>query len=462
MFIHQRIIAFFFAMTLVACGHQCLAQRWLSMDRGFACLYAGPTAYELTIDNNNDRLFISGVLAENGYCEEWRTPGYWDGTEWQRVGVSTPSIYFLTTGYFHDTLFAANPIYGDDYSNFLKWNGEVWDTIPGGPKSFGMYHMLEHEDYLYVSGAFQECAGVSANLVFRYDGNTVEPLVDYFNDVAFGQTIAFYNDSLFVGGYYYNNEDQVFHLGSVYNKKIHPVGQGLNSDCNVEALCVHDGVLWIGGYFGPGNFDPVKYYHLAYYDGYSIKPSPWQPDGRVTALKSYNNELYMAGWFAHIEDKESHCVAKINDFGYYSLNPDTVYNQYGLPASYGINIVKDMEIWHDTLYLAGSFGSIGSDTALNCIAKLNRALTPGKVPLSENIVLYPNPTTGDFVLKASAYFNQSASVHLHDATGRHIFTEQWPLGERIKVIDSTYLANGVYIVTIETSSGLWVRRLVKE
>lgn len=461
MFLRKEIILFLVGIAMVTHGYHCFAQRWAGMDKGFICFYAGASGYELAIDNKN-QLCISGTLPENGYCEEWRVPARWNGNSWDKLGDLYTSIYFLTLGSYKDTLYTFNSYYGNNYSNFLKWNGTTWDSIAGGPSSVSMYAMLEYDGVLYASGAFEKCAGDSANLVFSYDGYEVKPLVRYFDYPSLGLALAFYHDTLFVAGSFRNEQDQIFHFGSVYDFDIHQVGQGLQTNCIVEAMEVHDGVLWLGGTFGPGNFGSDQFNFLAYYDGHSIQLSPWQPDGRVVALKSHNNELYVAGWFAHIEELEAHCVAKINDFGYFSLNPDTVYSQAGHPASYSPGIVRDIEVWNDTLYLSGAFGSIGSSTELNCIAKLNRSLSANVPSLPENVLLYPNPFNDYIILETGALFLQNAHLNLYDTAGKRILTDSWPSGERKRRMPLGNLPSGLYLLTIESNQGRITKRIVKE
>jgi hypothetical protein len=311
-----------------------------------------------------------------------------------------------------------------------------------------------------VAGGFNDCSGDSANLVFRYDGEKVEPLVDFFVDVGFGKALAFYHDTLFVGGYFRDYARDIFHFASVYNNDIHQVTSSITYDAIIETMCVHDGVLWLGGGFNPGNFGLEKVTFLAYYDGKNVYPSPWQPNGRVVSLKSYNNELYMAGWFTQIEEKESHGIAKINDFGYFSLNTDTVYNKAGFPRLTGM--IRDMEIWKDTLYITGAFGSIGKDTTLNTIAKLNRSLSEGVVFLQSDLTLYPNPSHDQLTLETGSYFNQPASIVLYDAQGRKVMTDSWSAGEKRKQMSVENLENGVYLVVVETTAGrVMIKRILK-
>lgn len=462
MHFRQTLVNLICLVAATISNQSCFSQLWLNMDQGFGCVLHGTVIREIFADSENDLLYVSGELFSDGYCEEWRNPGVWNGQAWERVGDEpAPSIYFHTIGNFRGNLYSSNLLdyFAENY--FVQWNGSSWDYISPGPNG-ALYSMVEHNDYLYVSGVFNRIGETPANLVFRYDGETIEPLVDSFAQVAFGNSIAFYDDTLFVGGSFFNYDDQVFHLGSVFNNRIHRVGQGLNWDCLIETLCVHDGVLWLGGYFGPGNFDAEQHYYLAYYDGYTIRPAPWQPDGRVVELTSYNNELYLAGWFAHIEELESHGIAKINDFGYYALNPDTLYRIPDIPGSYSFDIVETMEIWNDTLYIGGNFTAIGSNTELNRIAKLNRALTAHPQDLADDLLLYPNPALNEIALQTNTFFNQDATISIFDASGRLVQTGIWTMAERRKQLQVNHLQNGVYLIRIETESASIVKRFVKQ
>jgi hypothetical protein len=465
MHIYQRVAAFLVCIPWGFCVPSCGAQLWKDLDGGFGCQSMLSIGYELAVDEIGNQLLLSGDLPFTRSCETWRMPAKWNGKHWNRLGdvletAGAGQISFKTIGVYNGEIYSANPLKSYSNSCFIKWNGINWDTIAGGPASFSLYCMIEHDNFLYVSGAFNYCEGDSANLVFRYDGEKVEPLVDFFGDVEFGLTMAFYHDTLFVGGSFRDYERDIYHFASVYNNNIHKETSMITYDAIIETMCVHDDVLWLGGCFNPGNFGLDKQTFLAYYDGKNIYPSPWQPNGRVVSLKSYNNELYMAGWFSQIEDKESHGIAKINDFGYFSLNTDTMYNKAGEPRLTGM--VRDMEIWKDTLYLAGAFGSIGKDTTLNTIAKLNRSLSGQNQLMQGDISVYPNPTHDQIKLETAAYFNQPALIKLYDSLGRQVIADSWPAGEKRKQIAMENLENGVYVVVVATTAGnVMIKRIIK-
>ncbi len=465
--VYQGIAVFLLYISSFFSISNCKAQIWKGLKGGFGCTYgsAGAYGFELEVDEDRDCLLLSGELYFGKDCKAWRMPAMWNGHHWIKMGEPDTAfnhISFKTIGTFNGDIYSSNPIAGYDNSSFIKWNGYSWDTISGGSTDFSMYEIKQFGDYLYVVGAFTECANESANLIYRFDGEKIEPLVDFFESTPFGLCMEFYKDTLYVGGYFSDYTRDIHSFASVYNHQIHRVSLGLTYETIVEAMCVHDGVLWIGGSFASGNFGVDHQTYLAYYDGEKIHPSPWQPDGRVTALKSYNNELYIAGRFGKIEGVEAHCLAKINDFGYYSLNSDTFFTKWGQFGSYMPGIVRDMEIWKDTLYITGDFGSIGRDTTLNTVAKLNRSLSEDAAFLQSEIILYPNPAHDQFILETGTYFNQPASIVIFDAQGRLVMTESWPAGEKRKQVAVENLENGLYLVVVETNEGrVMIKRILK-
>ncbi len=75
----------------------------------------------------------------------------------------------------------------------------------------------------------------------------------------------------------------------------------------------------------------------------------------------------------------------------------------------------------------------------------------------ESFVVHPNPAHG--VLYLSATKTAITNVTLCDAMGRYLTVSRLPTGN---AIDISGLVNGVYVVAIETLSGSFTRRFVKE
>ncbi len=447
--------------SLISLAHH--GQLWLDLDSGFRCGPHFSYVYQLLGDNENKTITACGLIRTHN-CEEFYVPAMWDGSNWTKIGEIGDSYgVFYPMGKYSNSLYAGSRYFGNDKTPFLQFTNHGWDSVATDMKLFDFSSFMELNGELYgtVLG-YYTIAGDSANLAFKYDGNQILPLVDFFSEDARGHCLALYHDTLFVGGRFWDSQRNINNFASIYDGDIHRVGQGFGWDANVEAMVVYDGKLWLGGTFLGEYFGISGYAHLLYYDGHAIYPAPHQPNGRVVSMEVYENELYLAGWFSEIDGMESHGVAKFNQFGSFALNSDTIYNSYDTPASRFPNVVRDIAIMNDTLYIAGDFKRIGSCDNLNSIAKLNKSLTGKNIPLQSNFIIYPNPTLGELVLETNNYFNQSAPIRMYDSSGRLVLEDIWLLGERQKRISLSSFSNGAYILQLETNGEKLSRTIIKE
>jgi hypothetical protein len=455
-----RKIAFVFSFFLISLTHN--GQLWLDLDSGFRCGPHFSYVYQLLPDNENKTITAGGWLTTLD-CEELYVPATWDGNSWSELGEKSDyDMIFDPLMKYNEKIYAGNHYFGTDKNSLVLFSEQQWDTIPVSFYPSLITDFIEYNDLLYATGGYFIINGDTSNLIFHYDGNQVQPLVDFFDENARGNCLAFYHDTLFVGGRFWDSQRNINHCASIYDGDIHKAGQGFGLDANVEAMVVYDNKLWLGGTFDIGSFGNTERLHLAYYDGHSIYPAPHQTNGRVVSMEVYENELYLAGWFSEIDGMESHGVAKLNQFGSFALNPDTIYNSYDTPASTFPNVVRDIAIMNDTLYIAGDFKRIGSCDNLNSIAKLNKSLTGNLVPLQSNFIIYPNPTQGDFILETNNYFNQSVPIRMYDSSGRLVLEDTWLLGERQKRISLSSFSNGAYILHLETNGEKLSRTIIKE
>ncbi|MFH2052662.1 MAG: FlgD immunoglobulin-like domain containing protein [bacterium] len=102
-----------------------------------------------------------------------------DGSAWSRLG--TGSLVAQDLAVFRDELFMVGYIYSPtlyDPSTVWKWTGSDWipwfvtDGIPG--------QVVEHDDLLYVAGAFASVNGDSVANIFAWDGVNILPLDNGF------------------------------------------------------------------------------------------------------------------------------------------------------------------------------------------------------------------------------------------------------------------------------------------
>lgn len=470
-FVHQRIVNLvkLVIVTQAVLWHGLsFSQTWRQVGQGLSCTGDGGVN-ELFADTIHDMLLGRGGLGFDGDCDTLRNAVAYNGEEWLRLGNPLESTAGYSVGVFNGEIVSAGIFYPGFQNMFVNniaiWNNTTWDTIPQGPNDPGTFTIEQFGAWLYIAGTFTKCGGDSTKLVCRWNGQEWDKLINYYGEGEFGLALAMYKDTLYLGGGYYGNEEQTGRancLSAIYNLEPHQVGVGLTRNSIVEALCVHNDTLWIGGTFPEGNFEeyPINSYLLTYANG-ELKPYHSQPNIRITALKSYQGNLYIGGWFQG-EDEEpawDGCmnVALLHQGQIYCLNYGEFVNGQ----------LRDIEVWKDTLYVAGDMWAIG-DTLVRNVAYLDWPLKdiytllgiepPTIPPTITQLTIYPNPAFNNITVASPDTIH---SIEIFDITGRVIFTYK---PETTKAtLDISSLAAGCYLCNIRMVNGQQVtRRIVRQ
>lgn len=439
------------------------AQLWLDMDNGFGCQAFG--VKEISLDASGEHIVSRGDFTSLNSCVEMRNTSVWSGSAWQNMGCSDG------IGQGGGLAVYQNALYSTGFSSCVDnvvasylygWDGLSWSSFWISDESSSAYDMIVHDEKLYVSGAIFEIQGEPYTTLFSFDGNIVVPLISessfYTGDSSFGNALAVYHDTLFVGGKFKGADLQgrTDNFASVYDETIHKVSVGLeNSSSIVEALCVHRDTLFIGGLFYPDvELQLEDTSALLFYDGHSLKSYGINSTNRITALKSYNDELYIGGWFNALNDTPCIGVAKLNGHQLTPLNTEPFYSP-------GMEIVsptiRDLEILHDTLYIGGSFLSIGNATTHGGIAKLNMNLNLDFPEINDqvSISVYPNPASSTLMLKG---INRDETfVQITDASGRMLYDAVYS-----NQLDVSSFASGMYFLKVSNGHRCSVLSFVKE
>ena len=77
----------------------------------------------------------------------------------------------------------------------------------------------------------------------------------------------------------------------------------------------------------------------------------------------------------------------------------------------------------------------------------------------ENVKLYPNPASSNVTIEIPSLNNENYSVAILDAMGRLVFEEK-AIAENKKVIETSFLKNGIYFVRIYNGNDSRVEKLV--
>ncbi len=98
------------------------------------------------------------------------------------------------------------------------------------------------------------------------------------------------------------------------------------------------------------------------------------------------------------------------------------------------------------------------DKSKKTYSKNTKATSSEFVKQSENITIYPNPTTGAFSLKLNSKMSR---IKITDITGKIIYSDNNIVDEIVKIDISTQ-TQGIYIVKITTENKVLTTKIIKQ
>ncbi len=108
----------------------------------------------------------------------------------------------------------------------------------------------------------------------------------------------------------------------------------------------------------------------------------------------------------------------------------------------------------------GDNGTVDAAAVTICSKKFT-PIVPSQIDLSE-VMIYPNPTQGDFVVLFSSKFSSGVTIIVHDVMGKKIYEKAFtssPLFNESIHLDS--LQAGVYFVTVIDSFTTTIKKIIK-
>lgn len=88
------------------------------------------------------------------------------------------------------------------------------------------------------------------------------------------------------------------------------------------------------------------------------------------------------------------------------------------------------------------------------------ALREGELTSNENLILFPNPSTGSITLQLTACENCTSTINVYDVLGQMVFTETRKAGGNTGTYDLSKLPKGVYQVKVAYDNVTEYRKLV--
>ena len=409
---------------------------------------------------------------------------------------------------FNDTLYVVG-VFDSLYSPLQYCSGfAVWDSSQWNCKSFSpsiaqaglCINTFQNE--LYVGGYGYLLSQPGMKRIGRYDGTQFQPLGKGISD-GMVSCMQEYNGELYVGGNF-TTVDSIINAKRIARwdgNQWHAIGTGVTGGLpSLYAMAKYKGELYVGGNFSSINGFPSQ--NISRFNGVSWDSLNAGVSGFILSMlvDSINDVLYVGGAIGSAGGIPTPCGVAMWDGSNWSavgaapiLNPVDMVMYKGKLFAGGVQkglnslgqmvfqmawfdganwipvcdtmdsgVIESMCVYNDELFVGGYFKMI-NDSALYGIARThfpNVSVIEYNAGLS-TVKVYPNPTNAILNLKTENETEKIISFSLYSVHGNLLKSKQ-SLKESKSEIDLTNLSNGMYLIRINTSSGVSNFKVLKE
>lgn len=379
------------------------------------------------ISKYNSKIYVGGVFASLGNIPA-KSLGTWDGSAWDSLSV--PPFKSNLTG----AVYALEPIGSELYmggvfdsvasmpcKGIAKWNNVFWTCLPFPlmSTSISINAICEYNGEIYAAGNFESPL---------YPNDTIQDIIKYDG-----------TNWLSVGG-------------------------GMHgSMTNVETMAVYNGELYVAGLFTISEGNIGNY--IQRWDG-----NNWSDvgggvmglgmgNGQIHKLQVFESKLFAFGVFEVAGGVSAKYVASWDgtDWCGYGDNLD--------------NIPLTSCVYNDSLYMGGAFWTINGDS-IKSVAKFigvsadtcgNTTGVNETEAVAFDFNLYPNPTNSSITL-AFETNSEKASFSIMNYSGQVVMKKEdlkTIKGKNEFKIDLNDLSNGIYLIQVQTGSGITSKKIIK-
>lgn len=356
--------------------------------------------------------------------------------------------YFSSMGYINNT-------------GLSLWDGTKWDSLPKRAfrfdKQVTVNGFLKKGGLLYIVGQFDTIAGQPANGLATWDGINFNPIplpisIATASDFYISSIVEFQNEIYICGG--------LFNIGTTGGARdvykfngttwVSTTGTGFyGSFDGIGKLIVYNNELYGGGHMSTSTGNPgnniIKWNGTGWQDvGFGNTPSFIG----IEQMLVYHNQLWVIGWFTKVANMPASNIAIYDGNNWCSL-ADTFQNK-ALSAA----------IYRDTIYVAGGFTKINSDTNMAYVAKIkyptlySQCVNVGIKELNNTQLfeVYPNPTNSILNIVDENNQLQNATIQIQNYLGQDVFTSPFT-----NQIDLSSFSAGMYFLIIKGSNNKTVK-----
>jgi trimeric autotransporter adhesin len=394
-----------------------------------------------------DSLYIAGSFDSVANMSIKNIAG-WNGMNYFNVKGETFSGRPSTLSEYNSQLCAGGG--GSSFKHIASYNGTGWNTIGGGSNSGGVFTSAVYNGELYIAGNLTDAGGVFVNRIARWDGSSWKAVgsgvTGGVTDIA---TMAVYKGELYAGGSFnMAGGKPAWGVARWNGTSWDSIEGGVDDYVRCMVVDTVKNVLYIGGNFNYVD-DTIYSPYVAMWDGtkwHGMKGGEfmWGAYG----LGMYRGELYCGTATGSVDS----IFVKWND---------STQKWLPIPGLAG-GTVTTMQVYHDTLFVGGSFTSINGDSGMRGIAKYYappKPISVGEVKKKEmKLSVNPNPL-GD---KAIIQYELPAEVKkavftLYDLQGKLIKSVSLDPKTTSALLNCSDLRNGIYLYDLELD-GVSVQR----
>jgi hypothetical protein len=385
--------------------------------------------------------------------------------KWMTVGpLAGPGINpVFDLQSFNNDLYASGPT-PNGAKAISKWDGNVWSPIARARPQYNQYSLGVNalgvfNNQIIAGGSCDSIGGIatSGSDVVTYNGTTWSKLGNGPTNIAQVNCFAVYNNELYVGGQGVNKWN-----GSTWTS----VASTANTSGNVHSMAVYNNELYFGGDFDKiGGLSMTTGKGFAKWNGTTLSVLPGLTDsmvvftyhingGNVASMMPFKGELCVIGnmqWAGTL--KGLHGAAKWNGTSWSDMNggikgngslngnclTTDATNLYLVGAIQRVNTTTtndsvnqsarwDGSKWYPMLGTSSSYAFLSAENYKNEIYSAYQSMVKwapvastgiNEQTKSDDIVIYPNPTSGSFTINLKE--NNFATIQVYNMIGEVVY-----------------------------------------
>ncbi len=361
------------------------------------------------IEYHNGEIYVSGYFnfADTTYAGSGVVR--WDGAQWVPLGEFYTGAL---ANVVHDLEFHRDTLYAGGYirskinapslfTNLAKWDGAEWVSAGGSPQGV-VYALKSAGDSLLLGGTFDHVDGKPMARIASLKKGLFSPVGQGLGVAV--HAIELHENSIYAGGGFQSTANDTFGLAVFKNgdwQNLLPphLFQAYNAHSVVQVLESTPYGLFVGGDFSYSAMFDIGINLIRYDQNKGFYPMG-ALDGPVSALCYSNTKLFVGGRFARD------------------------YSIPGQPADLGNTVSVDIA----TMF------------------------SVGEKPLRIQAQVYPNPSSGAFTLEIPENARVK-NLRFIGISGKS-FPVQYQTAAHTLELDVSGLANGEYVLYVETSKGV--------